>query len=160
MRLQGGHVFHVPREAIWDCLFDPARLARALPGCQRFEPTGPNTYAVELRISLAVLTGRYQGTITVDEAVAPQYFTLRAEGSGPGGRVRGGGRFDLELLPTPADAGAVEVGCSLRYDGQVEFSGLLKILGAQVVSPAARAVIDRFFGRLEAEIVAHLAQQR
>ncbi|GAC1435744.1 MAG: hypothetical protein NVSMB65_09740 [Chloroflexota bacterium] len=155
MRLQGGHVFHVSREALWGCLFDPARLARVLPGCERFEQTGPTTYALELRIALPVLKGLYRGTIHMDDALVPERFVLRAEAEGPAGRVHGSGSFALAAVPARAGGAAGDTSwSSLSYTGEVHFSGVLKLLGAQVVSPAARAVIDRFFGRLEAEVLA------
>ena len=156
MRLQGDHIFHVSREALWALLFDPARLARALPGCERFEQTGPGTYALALRISLPVLKGLYQGVIVMDEAVAPARFRLRAEAQGPAGHVDGAGTFVLAPVAPPMTAGADGATpgqwTRLSYSGEVQFSGMLRLLGAQVVSPAARAVIDRFFGRLEAEV--------
>ncbi len=163
MRLQGSHVFHVPREAIWACLFDPARLARALPECERFEAIGPQTYALDLRISLPVLRGLYHGTIWVDDSVAPDHFLLRAEAAGPAGRVRGTGRFQFVTLQAHGNASDIittssptsDEWCTLTYDGDVHFSGMLKLLGAQVVSPAARVVIDRFFQRLETNVLAH-----
>jgi carbon monoxide dehydrogenase subunit G len=168
MHLQGGHVFHVPREAIWACLFDPPRLARVIPGCERFAPVGPDTYALDLRISLPLLKGLYRGTIRVTDAVAPDHLTLHVDGVGPAGSVRGAGHFQLAALPprseeAPHDrpdecaggpSGDPATWCSLTYDGDVQLSGMLRLFGAQAVSPAARAVIDRFFSRLEADVLA------
>jgi carbon monoxide dehydrogenase subunit G len=157
MRLHGGHVFHVPREAIWACVFDPARLGRVLPGCERFEQTGPATYALALRINLPLLKGLYQGTIEVVDSTVPARLALRVRGTGPVGSVRGDGTFVLDALPPTMEGQQrpAVAGTSLTYDGNVEFGGMLRLLGAQAISPAARAVIERFFQRLEAEILAH-----
>ena len=45
MKIEGTHELRAPRERVWQALVDPAVLQRCIPGCERLERTGEDTYA-------------------------------------------------------------------------------------------------------------------
>ena len=56
MKLDGTFTFTGPRQAVWDLLQDPEVLARALPGTERLEATGPDQYKGVMKVSVGPVT--------------------------------------------------------------------------------------------------------
>jgi carbon monoxide dehydrogenase subunit G len=46
MKISGENTIPHPAQEVWDALLDPAVLVRTIPGCERLETTGENTYAM------------------------------------------------------------------------------------------------------------------
>jgi carbon monoxide dehydrogenase subunit G len=59
---------------------DPAVLTRCIPGCERLEPTGENSYKAVLKVAIAAIKGSYNGTVTMTDLDAPKSYKLTVEG--------------------------------------------------------------------------------
>ena len=77
---------------------DPAALARAIPGCEGLERTGPGEYRMKMKMTLASLSGAFEGKVKITESNPPSSFRLVVEGSGKIGFVKGDGL--LKLAPS------------------------------------------------------------
>ncbi|MBI3979005.1 MAG: carbon monoxide dehydrogenase, partial [Chloroflexi bacterium] len=65
MRIEGTCTIDASVERVWDLLLDPAVLARAIPGCDKFEPTGAEEFAAVLKIGVASVNGTYTGRVKI-----------------------------------------------------------------------------------------------
>ena len=79
-----------PRERIYGLLLDPAVLARLLPGVEKLEATGPDQYAVVVRLGVGAIRGTYTGKVALVDLHAPESFRLIGEAKGGPGWAKAG----------------------------------------------------------------------
>ncbi|MBI3457392.1 MAG: carbon monoxide dehydrogenase subunit G [Candidatus Rokubacteria bacterium] len=143
MILEGSHHFNAPRDRVWAAFTDPAVLARATPGCERLDPVGPDEFEATLSVGVAAVKGIYEGKLAITDKNPPEGYTLRVEGSGRPGFVKGEGRLTL----AEQDGGTL---VSIRAEAQV--GGLIAAVGQRLLGAATRMLIEQFFSALEVEI--------
>jgi carbon monoxide dehydrogenase subunit G len=143
MTLDGTHHFNAPRDRVWAVFSDPAVLARATPGCERLDPVGPDDFEATLAVGIAAVKGTYQGRLTILDKAPPEGYTLRVEGSGRPGFVKGEGRLTL------AEEGG---GTRATIRGEAQVGGVIAAVGQRLLGAAARMLMEQFFSALEAEI--------
>jgi uncharacterized protein len=149
MDISGTYTLNAPREQVWDALFDPETLKRAVPGCESIERTGADEYAMRLHVDVAGTRGSYDGSLRVLEAQKPEGYRLVVDGTGARGILHGDGRLRLETN----DAGATVV----TYSGQAQLGGAIASIGVGVARTAAQHLIQDFFGRLQQALPASVA---
>ena len=76
-----------PREKVYAALIDPAVLARLLPGVEKFAETGPDQYAVEVKLGVGAIKGSYQGSVEIFDHTPPEGYKLRGDAKGGLGRI-------------------------------------------------------------------------
>jgi hypothetical protein len=143
MTLDGSHHFHAPRDRVWAAFVDPAVLARATPGCERLEPLGPDEFEATLSVGVAAVKGVYQGRLAILDKKPPEGYTLRVEGSGRPGFVKGEGRLTL----TEQDGGTL-----VTIKGEAQVGGVIAAVGQRLMGAAARMLMSQFFSAIEAEV--------
>jgi carbon monoxide dehydrogenase subunit G len=145
MELHGTYLFDASRDRVWNLLMDPAVVFSCVPGCERFESLGNDQYSATLTVSVAMITGRYEGTVTMADKVPPSAFRLIVEGRGGVGFVKGDSHVTLrdEGLST-----AVEVAAS------VEVGGAVARVGQRLLGSVSKMMLDRFFGCLQSKVTA------
>ena len=143
MTLDGTHHFSAPRDRVWAAFNDPAVLARATPGCERLDPTGPDEFDATLAVGIASVKGVYQGKLAILDRKPAEGYTLRVEGSGRPGFVKGEGRLTL------ADEGG---GTRVTIRGEAQVGGVIAAVGQRLLGAASRMLMEQFFSALEAEI--------
>ena len=143
MTLDGTHHFAAPRDRVWALFTDPGVLARATPGCERLDPVGADEFEATLSVGVAAVKGIYQGRLAIVDKTPPEGYTLRVEGSGRPGFVKGEGRLTL----TEEDGGTL---ASIRAEAQV--GGLIAAVGQRLMGAAGRMLMSQFFSALEAEL--------
>jgi uncharacterized protein len=148
MTLDGTHHFRAPRDRVWAAFTDPAVLARATPGCERLVPIGPDEFEATLSVGVAAVKGTYQGKLALIDKKPLEGYTLRVEGSGRPGFVKGDGRLTL----TDEDGGT-----RVTIKGEAQVGGLIAAVGQRLIGAASRMLMEQFFSALEAEI-AKIAQ--
>ena len=143
MKLTGTAILPAAPIEVWALLTDPTRLARLLPGCKRLEPSGPHRYKAAVKFGLAAITGDYAGSLEFTDAQPPHSLTLKLEGKGLPGFVKGEGR--LELLPKGTQT-------EVRYAGEAQVGGLIASVGQRMIEGAARKIVQQFFYSAAAEL--------
>jgi carbon monoxide dehydrogenase subunit G len=143
MTLDGSHRFSAPRDRVWAAFNDPAVLARATPGCQRLEPLGTDEFEATLSVGVAAVKGVYQGRLAITDKNPPEGYTLRVEGSGRPGFVKGEGRLTL----TEQDGGTL---VTIKAEAQV--GGVIAAVGQRLIGAAGRMLMSQFFSAIEAEV--------
>ena len=149
MDISGTYTLNAPREQVWDALFDPEILKRAVPGCESIERTGADEYVMRLHVDVAGTRGSYDGSLRVLEAQKPESYRLVVDGTGARGILHGDGRLRLETN----DTGATVV----TYSGQTQLGGAIASIGVGVARTAAQHLIQDFFGRLQQALPASVA---
>jgi carbon monoxide dehydrogenase subunit G len=143
MDISGIYSFNAPPDRVWALLMDPAVISSCIPGCDRFEPAGENTYRARLTVALAAITGTYDGTITLSDLVPPTAYRLTAEGQGRPGFVKGSSAITLR---PEGETTVVDV------TGTVQTGGAIARLGQRLIGGVSKMMLDRFFACLQGKL--------
>ncbi len=165
MEMLGNRRLGITQQQAWEALNDPETLKKCIPGCDKFEPTGENQYAVALALKIGPVSAKFQGKVQLSEIVAPDGYKLSFEGQGGvAGFAKGSSSVTLRPLDgsaaPAADAAApagtagtvAPAGCELDYTVQAQVGGKIAQLGQRLIDGAAKSTADDFFKRFEAEM--------
>ncbi len=141
MKLTGAYTVPGPRERAYALLQDPAVLAQCMPGCEGLDRIGENEYAMRMKMTLASISGKFDGKVRITDANPPESFRLIVEGSSKIGFIKGDGL--LTLSPGETDT-------SVRFEGDVQVGGTIANVGQRLIETTARMLIKRFFEKLAA----------
>lgn len=143
MDIHATYTFNAPAQAVWDLLMDTERIAACIPGCDRLESLGDNRYRARLTVSLAAVSGAFDGTVAMIDQQPPSSYRLIVEGQGRGGFVNGASTI---VLTDQGSTTAVDV------SGQVQIGGAIARVGQRLLSSVAKMMMDRFFGCLQGKL--------
>ncbi len=137
MKVSGSAVFHAPREAVWQALNDPGVLVRTIPGCQRLEEVGPDSYRMTLTAGVASIKGTYDGDVKLTDQQPPGSFVLRASGAGAPGTVQA----DVQVTLAEDVPGQTR----LDYDADAVVGGMIGGVGQRMLTGVAKKTANEFF---------------
>src|SRR5438309_10740839 len=80
MDIEGTYTLQAAPEEVWQCWMDQQTLRHNVPGLERLETVGKQTYAFTLHIKHAPLRGVYSGHVVVDELRYPTSYRMTLEG--------------------------------------------------------------------------------
>ena len=142
MKIEGTHELNASPQRVYETLIDPAVLQRCIPGCERLEKTGENSYSTTLRAGVGSIKGIFTGNIRLEEMQPPQHFRMIVEGKGQPGFLKGAGDLNIE-----ARDGVTAV----IYQGDVQVGGTIAGVGQRMIQGAAKMMATQFFTAIEAE---------
>jgi len=143
MILRGRHALQAPREAVWNALHDTGLLVRCVPGCKSIHWKTNDTLEAEIELRAGNARRRYRGEVRIADQEPPSRYRLLFGKPGESSSV--------SALIT-LEAGSP--GTRLAYDVEAELDGFLARLGGPVVSMIAKRIANRFYKRLNAELLA------
>lgn len=143
MNIEGTYTFAAPRDTVWPMMLDPDVLAKTIPGCERLEQTGENSYSGILEIRVGPVQGRFNGTIDLSEINAPEGYQLIFNGNGAPGSVSGTGLIEL------VDEGD---SCTVQYRSEAQVGGQLADIGERLLETSARAIVRQSLEALERQV--------
>lgn len=174
MEMLGNRRLGVTQQQAWEALNDPETLKKCIPGCDKFELTGDNTYSVALALKIGPVSAKFSGKVMLSDIVAPDGYKLTFEGQGGvAGFAKGSSSVSLKPLAAnaaaalagdaPADAAVAHeataaapatpgAGCELDYTVQAQVGGKIAQLGQRLIDGAAKSTADDFFKRFDAEM--------
>ncbi len=147
MKLADTYTFNAPREAVWQALLDPEVLARVMPGCERLEKIGDNTYKGMLKIRIGPVQGKFQGKVTLSDMKEPESYTLQIDGKGAPGFMKGKGEVRLE------DQGPKTL---MHYTGEGQVGGRIASVGQRLMESSAKALTRQSLDNLHRQIQARV----
>lgn len=151
MEMQGSRDLTVSQEQAWQALNDPQVLKGCIPGCERVEPAGQDSYSLGLALRIGPVAARFTGVIRLSDIQAPHSYTLSFEGQGgPAGFGKGSSRVTL----TPIDGGT-----RLDYSVDAQVGGKVAQLGQRLIDGVAQSLANDFFKRFDAHMAQHHAGQ-
>jgi carbon monoxide dehydrogenase subunit G len=143
VKLEGKYTFDAAPERVWSLLLSPEALKNCVPGCEKLEPAGEDTYTATMKVGVASIRGTYNGKISITEKNEPNSYTLNVEGSGGPGFVRGVARISL----APVGEGTA---VSVDADGQV--GGTVAGVGQRMLGGVAKMLMNQFFDCLKKQL--------
>ena len=144
MDMQGSRSLAVTQQQAWEALNDPEMLKTCIPGCEKFEATEPNTYAVTTAIKIGPVSARFSGRVLLSEIVPPQSYKIGFDAQGG---VAGFGKGEAAVQLAPADTG-----CELSYTVHSTVGGKIAQLGQRLIDGAAKSLAEDFFRRFDEEL--------
>jgi carbon monoxide dehydrogenase subunit G len=142
MKIEGKHEIDAPRTRVFEALINPEVLQRIIPGCERLEKTGVNTFAATIRTGVGSIKGVFNGSVTLEDLRFPEHFRMIVEGKGAPGFLKGSGDLNLEA------AGERTV---ISYTGDVQVGGTIASVGQRMIQGTVKMMSTQFFTALEAE---------
>jgi carbon monoxide dehydrogenase subunit G len=145
MEMSGEQVIAAPIRRVWAALNDPEVLRQAIEGCEAFERTSDDRFAVRMVARIGPVKAGFSGAVSLTEVDPPNGYTLTGEGTGAGaGFAKGQAQVRL-----------AEVGGATRlsYAVKADVGGKLAQIGSRLIDQAARRQAESFFTRF-AQIVA------
>ncbi len=144
MDMQGTRSLAVTQQQAWEALNNPEILKTCIPGCEKFELTGENTYAVGTAIKIGPVAARFNGRVVLSDIVPPQSYKLSFDAQGG---VAGFGKGESSVMLKQSDTG-----CELTYTVHSTVGGKIAQLGQRLIDGAAKSLAEDFFRRFEEEL--------
>lgn len=141
MKVAGEAVLNAPVDKVWEALLDPQVLVRTIPGCDRLEATGENSYAMTITAGVASIKGTYAGTCELSDLRPHESLVMRAAGSGAPGTV------SADVTVGFADVG--DGTTRLTYDADAVVGGMVGGVGQRMLTSVSKRMAGEFFGSVE-----------
>lgn len=145
MRLEGEYRIDVPRDAVWEALFDAEILAGAMPGCEKLEQPGENTFEGMLNVQVGPVKGRFKGTLVLSELVPPESYRMQLNGRGAAGFVTAEGELFL------IEDGAAT---TLHYEVEAKVGGRIAGVGQRLLDSSAKVITRQGMEGFERQLLA------
>jgi carbon monoxide dehydrogenase subunit G len=126
-----------PRDIVYAALNNPEILQQAIPGCEEIEQLSPTEMTARVVLKIGPVKAKFNGRVVLDNAGAPDSFSLSGEGDGGvAGAARGGA--DVTLAESAG-------GTLLTYKARADVSGKIAQLGSRLVLSTAKKLSRSFF---------------
>ena len=140
MKLEGSSDVPAARQTVWEAFLDPAKLKKAIPGCEKLEAIAPEEYKATMKVGVGGVKGTFEGKVKITEKKPPESYKLAVEGTGGPGFVRG----ETVITLSDAEGGGTRV----AYSADVQVGGLIASVGQRMLGGVAKMMADKFFGKM------------
>jgi carbon monoxide dehydrogenase subunit G len=146
MKISGSNVVDQPVEKVWEALLDPRVLVATIPGCERLEATGENSYAMTVTAGVAAIKGTYSGTCALSDLEEHESLVMRLQGAGAPGTVDAtvGVRFSS---PSPEQT-------EISYEADAVVGGMVGGVGQRMLGSVSKRMAGEFFANVGNAIAA------
>jgi carbon monoxide dehydrogenase subunit G len=149
MNLNGTFTFNGPRDVVWELLQDPVVLAKVLPGTERLTQTGDDKYEGVMKVSIGPMTAAvFTATVTLQDKVAPEHYTMLIDAKGNVGFARGSAAVKL----TEQSDGAT----LMEYTSDMHVGGRIASVGQRLLDSVAKMMMRQALDALNKELRARL----
>ncbi len=126
-----------PKAKVYAALNDPEILKASIPGCESLIKTSDTDLEAKVTLKVGPVKATFGGKVKLDNAGAPDHFSLTGEGSGGvAGFAKGGA--DVELIEDGDET-------ILRYVAKADVGGKLAMLGGRLINATAQKLAGAFF---------------
>jgi carbon monoxide dehydrogenase subunit G len=143
MKVSGTAVLQAAVDEVYAALHDPAVLVATIPGCERLEQVGADSYRMTVTAGVAAIRGSFTGEVRLTDQQPPNSFVLRASGSGAPGTVTA----DVAVTLTTAESGTL-----LAYDADAVVGGMVGGVGQRVLVGVAKKTAGEFFAAVNSSL--------
>ena len=150
MKVSGTSTLKADPDTLWKALNDPAVLVATIPGCQRLEALGGDTFAMTVAAGVGSIKGVYDGQYSIADQAEPGTYLMRARGAGAAGTIDA--TVAVRLQEAQDDSG----GTLLSYDADAVVGGMIGGVGQRMLTGVSKRMASEFFGNLDR----HLAGER
>jgi carbon monoxide dehydrogenase subunit G len=145
LKIDGSFTFAAPRDRVYTMLRDPGLLKECIPGCQSLDLQADGRYLMKIQAGIAAVRGTFSGHVQITDEVQSESYKLVVDGAGGPGFVKG------EAAVSLADVGE---GTQISVSGDGQVGGMIAGVGQRVLLPAARMMMNQFFGCMQGKIEA------
>jgi carbon monoxide dehydrogenase subunit G len=153
MLIEGEFALQAPIQEVWDLLFEIDTLKACIPGAEKIEPIGENTYDAIVKQKVGPITVRFKFTTTLTEIDPPRYV----KAVGRGADIGKAGTFTQEttLNLTEISKDSVE----LSYSSNVSLVGRLATFGERIMRAKTKQLQDEITTNLQEALTRRTAGQ-
>ena len=151
MRVAGTREFAAPREAVWEVLNDPARMAQTMPGVESFDVQDDRHWTANVSVPLGLGALRLSINFEKTEERAPEHARLHAKGTGVGA---------LLSMDTSFELSEQQGQTAMRWEADVRVAGPVGSMGQRVLQPIVNQQVEQVLGALEQQVGAAGASGR
>lgn len=137
MKVAGANVIPFPVDKVWDALLDPQVLVRTIPGCERLESTGANSYAMTVTAGVAAIKGTYAGSCDLSDLDEHSSLVMRLSGAGAPGTIDA----TVNVGFAEADPGQTRI----SYDADAVVGGMVGGVGQRMLTSVSKRMAKEFF---------------
>jgi hypothetical protein len=150
MEMQGSRELAITQQQAWDALNDPEILKQCIPGCDKVESSGPDSYVIGMALKIGPVAAKFTGKIALSDINPPHSYTISFEGQGgPAGHGKG----SANVLLTPNGSGH-----TLSYSVQASVGGKVAQMGQRLIDGVAKSLAEDFFKRFDQAMQAKYPQ--
>ncbi|MGZ8737250.1 MAG: SRPBCC family protein [Nocardioides sp.] len=146
MKVSGTSTLNADRATVFAALNDPAVLVATIPGCQRLEALGSDSYKMTVAAGVGSIKGVYDGEVVLSDHQEPASFTMKAQGAGAPGTI---GAEVMVILEDGPGGGTI-----LSYDADAVVGGMIGGVGQRMLTGVSKRMADEFFRNVDAVILA------
>jgi carbon monoxide dehydrogenase subunit G len=143
MVLEGEHRLDAPRVIVWDVVNDPAAVASATPGVDRFEVHEDGRWTADARVPLGPTGLRLRLDFRREEVRELEYIRLAVKGVGSGAVL------DMRTSFTIAD---VVDGTLMNWHAEVNVGGTVGAMGLRVLQPVVARQIGNVLAAFDEQV--------
>ncbi len=136
MDVSGSYRFEAPAAVVWARFMDPEVLAGCLPGVERLETVGPDTYQANFDVRVGPIRSEYQARITLHDLEEPSAYRMTLAANGRLGFANGEARVTL------VEEDGVTV---VTVQGQAEVGGAVARVGQRMMGTVAQNMMTGMF---------------
>ncbi len=137
---------NVPAQTLWDFLLDIPRMSACMPGVEKVEAAGDQTYLGTLKVKVGPIAAQFGGKVTLLEVDAPRRLVAKAEGADARTASLVSATFTSTLKPVS------ESQTEIAYQVDVAVRGLLGRYGQGVMREVAKNMTAEFARCVEAHL--------
>jgi uncharacterized protein len=143
VKLEGTRSFAALREAVWEVLNDPARMAKTMPGIESFDVQDEKHWNANISIPLGLGGLRMSINFEKTEERPIEYARLHAKGTGVGAILSMDTQFNLA-----AGDGSTE----MRWEAEVRIVGPVGSMGQRVLQPIVHQQVQNVLTALDEQV--------
>lgn len=129
----------LPREKAWDFLLNVSEVASCVPGVEKVEPIGNDTYQGVMKVGVGPIKISLAGNMKIVEADKSNYHAVMA---GEGADKKIGGAVNVKIGMTLNEISANETELIMDTDAQI--MGKLGEFGQSVMKKKADGMMQEF----------------
>jgi carbon monoxide dehydrogenase subunit G len=141
MKVSGTSTLNADRATVFAALNDPAVLVATIPGCQRLEALGSDSYKMTVAAGVGSIKGVYDGEVVLSDHQEPTSFTMKAQGAGAPGTI---GAEVMVILEDGPGGGTI-----LSYDADAVVGGMIGGVGQRMLTGVSKRMADEFFRNVD-----------
>lgn len=146
VKIENSFNVRAPIDKVWQFITDPDQVAPCLPGCEKVEVTGPNTYRASIKVALGPIKTTFQVNVELVEQQPPTYAVSTTRGEEGGKASTLNARSELRLR-------AVDDNCTeVTYSSEVSVFGRLGKYGMGMMKKRAETLGGEFAKSFSARV--------
>lgn len=146
MQVASQFMVSAPREEVFVYLQDARRMAPCIPGCKNLREEAPGQYAAVMEVGVAFLKLKFDVSVQITEAVAPDL--LKAKISGKPSGLAGQLTMVAEMVLTEPEPNKSQV----AYSMEISMTGKLGSIGQSAFRAKAEEMGQLFARNVKAAI--------